>query len=376
MRILLDYRPALRERSGVGEFVHGLARALAVQRGDDELAVLTTSWRDRAAPTLADELHGVRVIDRQIPIRPLTWAWNRLEWPPVEWLAGDADVVHSASPLLIPTSRAAQVITVHDLHFLQRPDHGEAEMRRDFPALVHNHAQRADHLIAVSHYIASAVIRELRVAPERVTVYSGGAPEWAAAIARERRGLPEGSILLFMGTLEPRKNVRGLLAAYARLRTLRTDAPPLILAGRVTESERSVLEQIDQPPLAGHVSVLGYVTEDERQRLYREARLLILPSLEEGFGLPVLEAMACGVPVVISNRGALPEVAGNAAEPVDPNDHEALAARMDRILFDEPARDAIAKGLRRASQYTWADAAKSARSAYRAAIAARAGRDR
>lgn len=374
MRILLDYRPALRERSGVGELMHGLARALAVQRGHDELAVLTTSWRDRAAPNLSDELHGVRVIDRRIPIRPLTWAWNRLEWPPVEWLAGETDVVHSASPLLIPSARAAQVITINDLHFLRRPEDAEAEMRRDFPALVHDHARRADHIIAISQYVAGEVVRELRVPPERVSVYSGGAPEWTAAVARERSGRAEGSVLLFIGTLEPRKNIRGLLEAYARLRALRADVPPLILAGRVTDAERETLTQTDRPPLAGHVSVLGYVTEDERQRLYREARLLILPSLEEGFGLPVLEAMACGVPVVISNRGALPEVAGDAADPVDPADHDGLAAQIDRMLLPDRAREAIGRGLIRASRYTWAAAAESARSAYRAAIAARAGR--
>jgi alpha-1,3-rhamnosyl/mannosyltransferase len=356
--------------------MHGLARALAAAPAGDELAVLTTSWRDRPSPNLAVELHGVRVIDRQIPIRPLTWAWNRLEWPPVEWLAGGADVVHSASPLLIPTARAAQVITVNDLHFLERPDHGEAEMRRDFPALVHDHARRADHVIAISNYMAGKVISELKVLPDRVSVYSSGVPEWTTAVARERAGKSDGSLLLFIGTLEPRKNVRGLLEAYARLRTIRPDAPPLILAGRVTDAERITLQQAARPPLSGHVSVIGYVSQDERQRLYREARLLILPSLEEGFGLPVLEAMACGVPVVISNRGALPEVAGDAAEPVDPTDHAALAAEMDRLLAREQAQDAIRKGLARASHYTWAAAASSARKAYRAAVAARAGRSR
>ncbi|MGH9174875.1 MAG: glycosyltransferase, partial [Vicinamibacterales bacterium] len=180
MRILLDYRPALRDRSGVGEFVHGLARALAAQPGDDRLAILTTSWKDRPSPELAVELPGVSVIDRRVPVRALTWMWNRLEWPPVEWLAGAADVVHVQSPLLIPAARAARVITIHDLHFLARPDRSEAEMQRDFPALVHEHAARADHIVVSSHYAAGEVMRELRVSPDRVTVCSPGAPEWAA----------------------------------------------------------------------------------------------------------------------------------------------------------------------------------------------------
>ena len=102
-------------------------------------------------------------------MRALAWAWNRLEWPPIERLAGPADVVHSQSPLLIPTARAACVITIHDLHFLSHPEHGEAEIRRDFPALVQDHARRADHVIVSSRFAADDVTRRLGVAADRVT---------------------------------------------------------------------------------------------------------------------------------------------------------------------------------------------------------------
>ena len=374
MRILLDYRPALRDRSGVGEFVHGLARALATRPGDDELAILTTSWKDRPAPDLASELPGVAVVDRRIPVRALTWMWNRMEWPPVEWLAGAADVVHAQAPVLIPASRAAQVITIHDLHFLARPDRSVAEMRRDFPALVHEHARRADHIVVSSAYAAGEVVRELHVPPDRITVCPPGAPEWAAGIAAGRASRQPGSAILFVGTLDLRKNIPVLLDAYAELRARRPDAPPLVLAGRVTEAVRIELGRTERSPLAGHVTVSGYVTHEERQRLYREARMLVLPSLEEGFGLPVLEAMACGLPVVVSNRGALPEVAGDAASPIDPLDADALATEMERLLDPGAAGVAAANGLVRAAHYTWDATADAARTAYRAAIAARARR--
>ncbi len=374
MRILLDYRPALRDRSGVGEFVHGLTRALAVRPHDDEVAILTTSWKDRPSSELAAELPGVAVIDRRLPVRPLTWMWNRIEWPPVEWLAGAADVVHGQAPVLIPASRAAQVITIHDLHFLAWPHRSEAEIRRDFPALVHNHAQRADHIVVSSKYAAGEVVRELRVSPDRVTVCSPGVPEWAGAIALERASRKSGSIILFLGTLDLRKNITGLLDAYTELRARRADAPPLVLAGRVTESVRIELGRVERPPLAGHVTVPGYVSNEERQRLYRDARMLVLPSLEEGFGLPVLEAMACGLPVVISDRGSLPEVAGDAASPIDPLDADAMATEMERLLDPDAAAVAATNGLARAACYTWAATAQAARAAYRAAIAARARR--
>ncbi len=379
VRILLDYRPALRQRTGVGEFVHQLARALSVSvnpSDSDHLTILTTSWRDRLAQEVRTELPGVSVVDRRIPVRALTWAWNRLEWPPVEWLAGPADVVHAQTPLLIPTGSAAQVVTIHDLHFLSHPDRSEAEMRRDFPGRVREHARRADHIVVSSQYAAGEVRRHLEVPPNRVTVCPPGAPEWAAGIATSRaEGAPE-SAVLFVGTLEPRKNIGGLLDAYARLRALRPDAPPLTLAGRVRESVRRETARIETAPLAGHVRVLGYIGDAERRQLYREAKMLVLPSFEEGFGLPVLEAMACGVPVVVSNRGSLPEVAGAAASPIDPNDAEALATEMERLLNPEEARVAKEKGVAQASRYTWDACARAARGAYQAAILARARRQR
>ncbi len=124
MRILVDYRPALRERTGVGEYIHQLVRAYAAG-GQDEVAVLTSSWKDRPAPGLAAELNA-QVIDRRVPVRVLNYAWHRLEWPPVEALAGGVDVVHAAHPLLIPARSAAQVITIHDLFFLSAPERTRA----------------------------------------------------------------------------------------------------------------------------------------------------------------------------------------------------------------------------------------------------------
>jgi glycosyltransferase involved in cell wall biosynthesis len=372
VRILLDYRPALRERTGVGEFVHELARAL-VRSASDDIAILTTSFQDRPSPHVVSELAGVDIIDHRIPVRGLTWAWNRLEWPPVEWLAGHADVVHAQTPLLIPSRRSAGVVTIHDLDFLAHPERAEAEMRRDFPALVRRHAQRADHVVVSSHYAAGQVASRLNLSRDRITVCSPGAPSWAAEVARARTLGTPGTVgcILFVGTLEPRKNIGTLLDGYERLRRRRADAPPLVLAGRARPSVSAELNRVNQPPLAGHVTALGYVTNSERQRLYRDARLLVLPSLEEGFGIPVLEAMACGVPVIVSNRGSLPEVAGSAAEPVNATDANALVAEMERLLDPTVAHQASVRGLARAAEYSWDRCAASARRAYAAAVEAR-----
>ena len=184
VRIVLDYRPALRERTGVGEFVHELARALTAASPLSPPTLLSTSWKDRVSPAARDDLPTAHIVDRRIPVQALTWAWNRLEWPPVEGLTGACDVVHAQTPLLIPASRAAQVVTIHDLHFLRHPERSEREIRRDFPALVHAHAQRADHIVVSSAYAAAEVQTTLEVEAGKVSVCAPGAPYWAAEVAR------------------------------------------------------------------------------------------------------------------------------------------------------------------------------------------------
>jgi glycosyltransferase involved in cell wall biosynthesis len=302
------------------------------------------------------------------------WAWNRLEWPPVEWLSGRYDVVHSQSPLLIPTTQAAQVVTVHDLDFLHRPDQMDAEIRRDYPTLARSHAARADAVIVSSDYAAAEVIRELELDPARVHICSPGQPSWAPEVrerrARSDRGAssdPPSKHILFMGTLSQRKNVGGLLDAYTVLRESMPDAPPLVLAGHRTAASVPWEARCEQPPLKGHVAITGYIDTARRIDLYANALMLVLPSYEEGFGLPVLEAMACGVPVVVSSRGSLPEVAGPAATPVDPDDVHGLAARMQELIAGD-AGGAIARGIEQASHYSWDACATAARRAYRSAI--------
>ena len=372
----MDYRAALRERTGVGEFVHELVRALSTPQPSTplhQIVLFTSSWKDRPLPGLASELPNVRIVDRRLPVRLLTWAWNRMEWPPAEWLAGACSVVHSQSPLLIPASNAAQVVTIHDLDFLRHPEHVEAEMRRDYPVLARSHAARAHAVIVSSRYAAGEVIRELRLAPSRVHVCSPGTPSWAPRVVERRAGTP-GRRLLFMGTLGLRKNVGTLLEAYARLRSRVPDAPSLTLAGRSTPDAARWEARAKEPPLAGHVEFTGYVDSARRVDLYADARMLILPSYEEGFGLPVLEAMACGVPVVVSSRGSLPEVAGDATDPVDPDDAEGFAARMEALLDDRVAAAAAERGCAQAARYSWKDCAAAAVGTYQAAVEAHANR--
>jgi glycosyltransferase involved in cell wall biosynthesis len=371
VRILVDYRPALRERTGVGEYVHELARALSETSGPgrtDQITLFTSSWKDRPAPDLGSQMSSARIVDIRIPVRALVWSWNRLEWPPIEWLAGAADVVHSQSPLLIPSSGAAQVVTVHDLDFLRYPEQMTAEIRRDYPVLARAHCARADAVIVSSRYAVGDVTRELQLDPAKVHVCSPGRPSWAAAVAERRRQSADRRHILFLGTLSVRKNVGTLLEAYVRLRARRSDAPPLLLAGHRTPASARWEARCQEPPLKGHVEITGYVESQQKIDLYANAVMLVLPSYEEGFGLPVLEAMACGVPVVVSSRGSLPEVAGAAATPIDPDDPDGFAVAMESLLDPETARRAGERGVAQAAHYSWTACAAAARLAYQSAI--------
>ena len=368
VRIVIDYRPALRARTGVGEHIHQVTGALA-RLGSDEITAFSSSWKDRVPAMVATELPGVRLVDRRVPVGALNLAWHRLRWPPIEALAGgEYDVAHSPHPLLLPSRSAAQVVTIHDLYFLSHPERTSAEIRRDYAALVRAHARRADRIIVVSRFIAGEVQRMLGVAADRISICSNGAPEWKTPPAAPNTN----GYLLFVGTIEPRKNVGGLLNAYARLRARHPNAPKLVIAGHVDAQSRAQLGVIDQPPLAGHVEHRGYVRPEDREALFKGAQAFVLPSFDEGFGIPALEAMAAGVPVVVSNRGALPEVVGDAGLLADPDDAERLAAALERMIGDADLRATCARrGLERARQFTWTQTARDVRRAYEDALLAR-----
>ena len=368
MRILVDYRPALRQRSGVGEYIHQLVRAYTTAHADD-VSVFTSSWADRPAPGLAAEV-GATVVDRRIPVHLLNYLWHRAGWPPVESLAGDYDLVHAAHPLLIPTRRAAQVVTIHDLFFMSPDARTHAEIRRNYAALAPSHARRADAIVTSTEHGKRLVEDRLGAPPGRIYVCPPGAPAWRTLGAAPR--VPRDGCVLFVGTLEPRKNLGALLDAYTLLLQHVPQAPSLVLAGRATSGAAEWLARIRQPPLAGRVEHLGYVADAERERLYANARVLVLPSLDEGFGLPVLEAMSAGVPVIAARRGSLPEVVGTGGMLVDPTNVDALAAALEAIVTDDKtAADWGRAGLARARAFTWAGSAATLRRAYAEAVAHR-----
>lgn len=371
MRIIVDYRPALRHRSGVGEYVHQIARALALQFPDDSVTLFTSSWKDRPPSGLEADCVRARVSDHRIPVTVLNFAWHRLEWPSVELVTHRRyDVAFSPHPLLMPARRAAQVVMIHDLDFLRHPERTQREIRRDYPRLARPHARRASRVVVPSTYTAAEVVDQLDVPRQRVVVCPPGAPEWRDPVPD--RFATDG-YALFVGTLEPRKNVGGLLEAYGRLLARHRNVPMLMLAGKAGAEAQPWLDAIERPPLVGHVKYLGYVREHDRQRVYAGARLLVVPSYEEGFGMPALEAMSLGIPVVATSRGALPELVGDAGVIIDPDDPESIVAAVDRVLSEDRFAETIARrGVERSRRFQWQHTAHLIHEVFREAIAERA----
>jgi glycosyltransferase involved in cell wall biosynthesis len=352
MRIGLDATPLLGNRTGVGRYTLSLLQALTAY--DDELVATAFTFRGRDA--LASLVPpGVHVAARAAPARGLQQLWSRGEWPPVELMSGQVDVFHATNFVLPPLRTARGVVTIHDLSYLRHPETVSSASAR-YRALVPRSLRRASVVTTPSHVTAQALRDEYDVRIPVVVTPLGVGPQWASAEPpddelRRRLGLPS-SYLLFVGTLEPRKDVRTLLAAHRLL----PDAPPLVLVGPSGWGE-----QVD---VTGCITP-GYLGDDALPSVVAGAAALVLPSRDEGFGLPVIEALSAGTPVVASDLPVLREVGGEVTTYAEPGGASSFAAALEEVL-DRPGP----AGPRRThgAAYTWARCAEETRAAYSLAM--------
>ena len=379
MRIAIDYTPAVHQGGGIGRYTRELVRALAEEDTQNEYVLLvagspSTLLGVQALQSIA-RFHRFHV--RRILCSPrwLTILWHRLRLPlPAEALTGPIDVFHSPDYVLPPLWRARGVVTIHDLSFLILPDTAEPGLQRYLSRAVPRAVARAQRVLADSQCTRDDLITHLGVAPERITVaYPGVHPRFQPLAGdvveafRKRYALPP-RFVLGLGTLEPRKNFSTLIEAYARLADLgvpHADAPLIIAGGRGWLYE-GIFETVERLGLRGQVRFLGFVPDEDLPALYNAASVLAFPSLYEGFGLPPLEAMACGTPVVASNVSSLPEVLNDAALMVPPTDVEALASALARVLTDQELQTALrVRGLQQAARFTWQATAQVLLQVYR-----------
>jgi glycosyltransferase involved in cell wall biosynthesis len=350
--------------------VHEVACALVASApAHERLWLFSSSWKDRLDPQVVP---GASVVDRRFPVQLLNYLWHRLEWPAIEQVAGGAfDIAQAMHPLMLPSTSAARIVTIHDLDFLDHPERTSAEVRRDYRPLVADHAARADQIVVVSADTAREVETRLGIPAAKISICAPGAPSWEA---REAEPATAGCIL-FLGTLEPRKNLGVLLDAYERMVSRDPATPRLVLAGRHPPAGEDLVARARRAPLDGHVDLPGYVDEAAKRALFQRALVFVLPSHAEGFGMPAVEAMTAGVPVVAANRGALPEVVGGAARLFDADDPDMLAMVLTDVLRDQQMRRKMTDaGIERARSFTWTSTANRLRDAWQLARAHQARR--
>ncbi|MFQ5594915.1 MAG: glycosyltransferase family 4 protein [Anaerolineae bacterium] len=393
MRIGIDFTPAIQQQAGIGRYTRELVRALA--RLDTTNRYVLFQASRRAKEPAGQWPDNFRV--RSIPLtdRWLAILWQRLRLPiPVETFTGAVDIFHSPDFVLPPVRRARTVLTVHDLSFLTTPQTSEPALRAYLSEAVPRAVARADHILADSRSTKQDLVTHLNADPERITVvYPGVDPRFrpleepAIAQVRARYGLDR-PFVLSVGTLQPRKNYPTLIEAFARLYmgearriegvsakepALRLASLPrktsdieLVIAGGQGWLYQEIFDTVDRLGIGDRVRFLGLVRDEDLPALYNAAEVLAMPSLYEGFGLPVLEALSCGTPVVTSDVSSLPEVAGDAALLVSPHDVEGISQALQRALTEPELRAVLReRGLIQAKQFTWQGAAETVLGIYR-----------
>lgn len=368
MRVGLDISPITPDRTGIGTYCYNLLKHL-VRLAPEVSFVGFRSGRSR--PRTGDLPSPMPVRYVPVPTRLLYATWECTRRPRVDRLLGGLDVFHATNYFLPPVESARRVLSIYDLSFLVRPELCSPKIVRPFSKGIRHFARDADAVIACSESTKQDIVRFLNVDAAKITVAPGAVDEGftpvpreeAAALLARRYGIRT-PFLLFVSTLEPRKNVDTLLRSFVRL--VGEQPHCLVLVGPVGWKARGLFRTIEMLRLGPRVVRPGYVPPKDLPAFYSAADAFVLPTRYEGFGLPLLEAMHCGCPVVTSNNSAVPEVVGDAALQVDAEDIEGLASAISRVLVDDPLRERLSSlGRQQARRFSWMRTAEQVLKTYR-----------
>lgn len=369
-RIAIDYTPAYEQGGGIGRYVRELVASLATI--DDK----TTYKLFVAGVDQLPDIPGENFEWAATSISPKWFArfWHRLRIPfPVDFFTEKIDLFHATDFVLPPTLPSTKtILTVHDLSFIRVPDAASPRLRTYLNQVVPRSVHKADHILADSQATKDDIIEFYDTPPDKITVLLSGVDSifvpninaHHATTVRDKYQIGTTPFIFTIGTVQPRKNYSRLIRALAVLHEKNHDIQ-LVIAGGKGWLEDKMYKTIEETGLSNYVKLIGFADEADLPTLYSEAICLAFPSLYEGFGLPVLESMACGTPVITSNVSSLPEVAGNDALLVDPYDVKQLVNALERILTDTELRQKlIESGLQRVKSFTWKRSAQQLSSIY------------
>ncbi len=373
MRIAVDYTAAIRQGAGIGSYVRNLVAAMLQQDATTEYTLLTSGRPTSEHPfPEAENVTGKSVL---VPDRYLNILWYRWHTPllPATLFTGPIDIYHGPDFTLPPLGdKVRKVVTIHDLAFLEHPEYAVPSLAVYLSKVVPQAIAEADVVATVSHEVGRTLVKHFQTPQEKLTVIPNGVGAHFRRItdpvllgATRHKFDLKVPFILAVGTLEPRKNHIGLIKAFHKAQQKKNGPAMLAIAGGQGWLYEETKRVVADLKLEKKVRFLGRVTDLELVTLYSMTDIFAFPSFFEGFGVPPLEAMACGAPVITSNTSALPEVAEGAALLVNPHDIDALSAAITRLTEDEPLRAELQqKGYERARQYTWAMSAQKMLAVY------------
>ncbi len=364
----IDVSSAVHAKAGIGRYAGSLARAL-VDREPGRFALFYNRSRRTQPPAGLEGVPARTVRAGYKPWRMAVWL-GHLAGLSFQRLVPGAQLFHATEHLLPPLRGVPTILTVHDMIFRLFPEHQKRLNYWYLNATMPLYCRRADAIITVSEASKRDIVAQYGLDPARiVVVYEAASPEFVPAApdvadaARRRYGLPE-RFAIVVGTIEPRKNLTRLLEALQRLRTGGL-VVPLVVVGSRGWLYDELFRRLEELELRHDVHFPGYVPAADLPLLYNAATLAAMPSVYEGFGLPVLEAMACGTPVVSSDASCLPEIGGSAARYFDPRDVEAMAEALRAVWTDVELRAEMrTEGLAQAARFSWARAAEQTLAVY------------
>jgi glycosyltransferase involved in cell wall biosynthesis len=368
MRVALDATAIPHRRAGAGNYIFKLLEALAAVDRENEYVFFA---KRAHVEELDIEQPNVRLVPVDHPSRPLRLLWEQSVLP-YRLRRLEVEVLHSPHYTMPLRKACRSVVTIPDMTFELLPSMHGLPKRLFFRAMMRWSARHADRLIAISESTRSDVVRILGVPPDHVVAIPLAAdpafrpmPPALVAPVCAGLGIVPGRYVCYVGVLEPRKNLPLLVQAYGALPRGLQDMP-LVIAGKQGWMYQEILERVTALGLRDRVIFTGYVPQDHLPALYNGARVVVYPSVYEGFGLPVLEAMQCGAPVVTTRSSSLPEVAGDGALLVDPRDEAGLTAALATLMTDDAlAADLSRRALRQAGRFSWERCARETLAVYR-----------
>ncbi|MBI5348792.1 MAG: glycosyltransferase family 4 protein [Chloroflexi bacterium] len=353
MKIGIEITAAVRQGGGIGRYVREMIRALA--HGDAANRYQLFFASPHPVPFPLSPLPS-NFSTRHLPFHDIWLArlWHRAQLPiNVEWITGAIDLYH-APDFTLPPTRARSLLTVHDLSFARDPDSAAPTLRDYLNVVVPRSVKRATHIVAVSQATKNDLVELYNTPQEKISVIYEGVDEKFKPTSDkakiEKYGVGVKPYIFSVSTIQPRKNFKRLIQAFAQL----PNDFELVIAGGKGWLYDDIFAEAEK--FKGRVRFLGFVPDDDLPALYSHAAMFAYPSLYEGFGLPLLEAMACGTPTLASNVSCLPEVAADAAVTVSPYDVDSIAEGLKHTLANRD--ELIKKGFARASQFKWATAAR------------------